>query len=84
MKNQDYNLLNQALHVPIEELALVETHIRLVSSQHAWSDVGILIDEGEKARDLITQMLAFARTNSNVDVALNPAPLIKELTPCTL
>lgn len=42
-----------------------------------------VIDEGEKARDLITQMLAFARTNSNEDVALNPVPLIKELAKVT-
>jgi len=40
-----------------------------------------VIDEGEKARDLIAQMLAFARTNasSSRDIPLNPAPLIKEL-----
>ncbi len=45
--------------------------------------IGEVIDEGEKARDLITQMLAFARTNSSNDVALNPAPLIKELCKVT-
>ena len=38
-----------------------------------------VIDEGEKARDLITQMLAFARTSNTTDIALNPLPLIKEI-----
>lgn len=43
--------------------------------------IGEIIDEGEKARDLIAQMLAFAQTNANSsrDIPLNPAPLIKEL-----
>lgn len=41
--------LNQALLAPIEELALVETHARLVSSEHNWSDVAIFTDEGEQA-----------------------------------
>ncbi len=43
--------------------------------------IGEVIDEGEKARDLIAQMLAFARTNANTssEIPLNPAPLIKEL-----
>jgi len=47
--------------------------------------IGEVIDEGEKARDLIAQMLAFARTNAstNKDIALNPAPLIKELGKAT-
>ncbi len=45
--------------------------------------IGEVIDEGEKARDLIAQMLAFARTNSSKYVALNPAPLIKELSKVT-
>lgn len=38
-----------------------------------------VINEGEKARDLITQMLAFSRTSHNEDIVLNPTPLIKEL-----
>lgn len=38
-----------------------------------------VINEGEKARDLITQMLAFSRASQNEDIALNPTPLIKEL-----
>jgi len=44
-----------------------------------------VIDEGEKARDLIAQMLAFARTNTNAskDIALNPVPLLKELGKAT-
>ena len=37
-----------------------------------------VIDSGEKARDLIAQMLAFARAKPNDAVALMPAPLIKE------
>jgi len=41
--------------------------------------IGEVIDEGEKARDLIKQMLAFTRTDPNKDIALNPAPLIKEI-----
>jgi len=47
--------------------------------------IGEVIDEGEKARDLIAQMLAFARINASVnnDVALNPVPLIKELGKAT-
>jgi hypothetical protein len=49
MDNSTKNLMNQALHAPIEDLALVETHIRLVSSTSEWSDVAILIDEGVKA-----------------------------------
>lgn len=39
-----------------------------------------VILEGEKARDLITQMLAFARSHPGEDIALDPVPLIKELT----
>lgn len=38
-----------------------------------------VIKEGEKARDLITQMLAFARTNPSGDVVISPVPLVKEL-----
>lgn len=38
-----------------------------------------VIMEGEKARDLITQMLAFSRGHPSENVALNPAPLVKEL-----
>jgi PAS domain S-box-containing protein len=38
-----------------------------------------VITEGEKARDLITQMLAFTRPQSDEDIALNPLPLVKEL-----
>jgi len=38
-----------------------------------------VISEGEKARDLITQMLAFTRPQSDEDIALNPLPLVKEL-----
>jgi PAS domain S-box-containing protein len=38
-----------------------------------------IINEGEKARDLVTQMLAFTRGDKNKGVALNPVPLIKEL-----
>jgi hypothetical protein len=49
MDNITKNLMNQALHAPIEDLALVETHIRLVSSTLKWSDVAILIDEDVKA-----------------------------------
>lgn len=49
MDNSTKNLMNQALHVPIEDLALVETHIRLVSSTSEWSNVAILVDEGVKA-----------------------------------
>jgi hypothetical protein len=49
MVNNTKDLMNQALHAPIEDLALVETHIRLVSSTLEWSDVAILIDEGVKA-----------------------------------
>lgn len=47
--------------------------------------IGEVIGEGEKARDLIAQMLAFARINvsANNDIALNPAPLIKELGKAT-
>jgi signal transduction histidine kinase len=37
-----------------------------------------VIDSGEKARDLIAQMLAFSRAKPNDAVALMPAPLIKE------
>lgn len=43
------NEANQALDPPIDELVLVETHIRLMSSIGIWSDVGILIDENHKA-----------------------------------
>lgn len=42
-----------------------------------------IIDEGEKARDLITQMLTFAQTNPDEDMALNPIPLIKEIAKVT-
>jgi hypothetical protein len=45
----DENYLNQALLPPIEDLALIETHIRLVSSEHNWYEVGILVDEGIKS-----------------------------------
>ncbi len=38
-----------------------------------------VINEGEKARDLITQMLAFARSTPSGDTAISPAPLVKEL-----
>ncbi|ALP51991.1 hypothetical protein Tel_01900 [Candidatus Tenderia electrophaga] len=38
-----------------------------------------VVMEGEKARDLITQMLAFSRGQASEDIALNPAPLVKEL-----
>ncbi|MCU7804221.1 MAG: SAVED domain-containing protein [Candidatus Thiodiazotropha sp. (ex Lucinoma borealis)] len=41
--------LNQALLTPIEDLALIETHIRLVSGEYVWTDVAIFIDEGEQA-----------------------------------
>ncbi|MFK5948255.1 MAG: SAVED domain-containing protein [Methylococcales bacterium] len=49
MNNQNLNLLNQALHAPIEDLVLIETQMKLVSSQSIWSDVGVFIDEAEKA-----------------------------------
>ncbi len=39
-----------------------------------------VIDSGEKARDLIAQMLAFARAKPNVAVTLMPAPLVKAAT----
>ncbi len=41
--------LNQALLAPIDDLALIETHTRLVSNKNNWADVGILIDGGEQA-----------------------------------
>ena len=41
--------LNQAIHPPIEDFALVEAHIRLTQAVATWSDVGILVDEGNKA-----------------------------------
>jgi hypothetical protein len=48
MDNAKQDLMNQALHPPIEDLALIETHIRLVESTQVWSDVAILVDEGAK------------------------------------
>jgi len=41
--------LNQAIHPPIEDFALIETHVRLAESVASWADVGILVDEGNKA-----------------------------------
>lgn len=37
-----------------------------------------VVNEGEKARDLIKQMLAFSRVDANSNAALPPLPLIKE------
>ncbi len=37
-----------------------------------------VIDSGEKARDLIAQMLAFARAKPNDAISLMPTPLVKE------
>ena len=45
MDNTGPDLINQALHAPIEDLALIESHIKLVSSTQNWTDVAILIDE---------------------------------------
>jgi len=36
---------NQAIYPPIEDLALIETHKRLIEASTNWSDIGILIDE---------------------------------------
>jgi len=41
--------LNQAIHPPIEDFALIETHVRLTKSVVSWTDVGIFVDEGNKA-----------------------------------
>ena len=41
--------------------------------------VNEIIKEGEKARDLITQMLTFARADSGEDIAIDPVPQVKEL-----
>ncbi|WXG54949.1 MAG: SAVED domain-containing protein [Candidatus Sedimenticola sp. (ex Thyasira tokunagai)] len=41
--------LNQAVQPPLEDLALIDAHIRLLEAVTDWSDVGILIDEGNKA-----------------------------------
>jgi len=41
--------LNQAIHPPLEDLALVEAHLRLTQTIATWSDVGVLVDEGNKA-----------------------------------
>lgn len=49
MNSNQSNLLNQALHAPIENLDLLDSHIALVRSSSSWSDVAILIDEGIKA-----------------------------------
>lgn len=49
MDAETKEFLNQTRHPPIEELYLIETHIRLVSTHLSWSDVGILFDEGPRA-----------------------------------
>ena len=36
---------NQAIHLPIDDLALIETHMRLIETINQWTDIGILIDE---------------------------------------
>lgn len=41
--------LNQAIHPPMEDFALIEAHARLAESVASWTDVGILVDEGNKA-----------------------------------
>jgi hypothetical protein len=40
---------NQAIHPPLDDIALVEAHIRLIEATAEWSNVGILVDEGNKA-----------------------------------
>ncbi len=63
-------------------LGYADLTLDIVSSQGQQELVRYInevINEGEKARDLITQMLVFARTSPNEDIALNPAPLVKEL-----
>lgn len=41
--------MNQAIHPPMEDFVLVEAHLRLIQNVVTWSDVGILVDEGNKA-----------------------------------
>lgn len=43
------NIQNQTLSPPIEELALVFTHIKLLKTSTSWADVGIFVDENHKA-----------------------------------
>lgn len=40
---------NQAIHPPLDDIALVEAHIRLIEATTDWFNVGILVDEGNKA-----------------------------------
>lgn len=40
---------NQALHPPLEDIALIDAHIRLIETTIKWSDVGLFIDEGNHA-----------------------------------
>lgn len=79
--NMDKNYLNQALYPPIEDLALIETHIRLVSSIREWSDVAILVDEGIKAILILmldnNQIVSMLRFCFSVDESVSAIELLR-------
>src|SRR5688572_18635047 len=54
---EDASDQNQATYPPLEDLALVESHVRLVSSTRTWHDVAILVD-GDMHACLILMMIA--------------------------
>lgn len=45
--NNETDLLVQSQFPPLDDLGLVETHMKLADSTTTWDSVGILIDEGE-------------------------------------
>lgn len=65
MNTTEYlNVLTQTLHPPIEDIALIYTHKKLIQTAINWSDVAIFIDENHKAT------LILLLDNNNVEAVL--------------
>jgi hypothetical protein len=74
--------LNQAIHPPFEDFALVEAHHRLMQNVAIWSDVGILVDEENKATLILLlqdgNVVAILRFCLSVEESIKAIQLFKK------